>query len=236
MLSPYLQESVQKIINDTLYLNEARFVDHDTRYIVKTPIRRIMGHYEGIAPKNLKWPVTLISGDRKKESHTCADINVKYIPKGYDTAPCIKVCKRQTGKGNVHAFRLKLNDNFTDIADNNNPKFDVNYIAFLVDNTENQGELHIYVMPKQTVLKVVKDLIQAGAIYKKVVKDRKTQQLTEKYRINPKVFDDWGNYINRTETGGLGVVLSNKFIRDKQLLTDKFALGKDETSQFKNMY
>ena len=234
MLSSYLQESVQNIINDVLYLNEAQFVDHDIRYIVKTPVRRIMGHYAGKAPKNLKWPVSLISGDRKKELHTCADINVKYIPNGYDEAPCIKVCKRQSKKGNVHAFRLELNDDFTDIANNNNPKFDVNYIAFLVDNTENDGELHIYVMPKQTILKVVKDLIQNGAIYKKVVKDRKSQQLTEKYRINNKVFDEWGNYINAVQ-GGIGIVLSNKFIRDRQLLTDKFALGKDETSQFKNM-
>lgn len=234
MLSSYLQESVQNIINDTLYLNEAQFVDHDTRYIVKTPIHRIAGHYEGIAPKNLKWPVSSYSGDRKKEWHTCADIKVKYIPKGYDTAPCIKVCKRQAGKGNVHAFRLELNDDFTDIANNNNPKFDVNYIAFLVDNTGNDRELHVYVMPKQTILKVVKDLIQNGAIYKKVVKDRKTQQLTEKYKINNKVFDNWDNYINVVQ-GGVGIVLSNKFIRDKQLLTDKFALGKDETSRFKNM-
>lgn len=214
----------------------AVFKDNDIREILNYLKKRISGHYSGLAkaPRASSY----FSADTKRTLDTVCDISVsdRYKPKQYKERPRIKLCRRY-GE-NVHAFRVELKPDFSDIDGNNNLNYNVNYLAFAVENITGgwEGEVHIYVLHKNKVLNVVKNLLEMGAVKKKE-KPVDKEDLSKGYKTvlsaQTKVKDEWGNFINVYKKN-FGIVLSNKFIKSEYM--DKFGLGLGEDSNFKNNY
>lgn len=225
----------------------SQFKDHDVREIIKHLEKRIMGHYQGLARHmGQRYASSFFSASQKETNDTVCDVTIKEECKPVQYKEpgkaCIKVCRRKSGKGNVHAFRVELKEDCSDIYGNNNPKFNVNYLAFAVENITGgwASEVHIYVLSKKKVLSVVKNLISMGAVTYKKRRKKKSDDYddfdtAEKMTrtVNSKVKDEWGNFLNHTQMN-TGVVLSNKFI--KSCYMDKYGLGVGEDSNFKNEY
>ena len=212
------------------------FKDNDIRSILNYLKKRISGHFSGLAgaPRASSY----FSADRKNTLDTVCDVTVsdRYKPKQYKERPCIKICRRT--KKNVHAFRVELTPNFSDIYGNNNFNYNVNYLAFAVENITGgwEDEVHIYVLHKNKVLKAVHDLIQMGAVKKAeklIDKEDESKGTKTVLTAQTKVKDKWGNFINVYKKN-FGIVLSNKFIKSEYM--DKFGLGLGEDSTFKNNY
>lgn len=215
--------------------------EQDIRQIQNYEKNRIRDHYLGIIQSKFKgqakYPVSSYPPSKKDELDTCCDIWIKDVYKSalpyYDNSPiAIKVCRRKSGDkgGNDHNFRVELLQDLSDIIKNNNPDKDVTYLAFLVENITGgwENEIHVYVLEKSLVLKVAQRLADMGAI--KYGKSRKNPGEVS-LRVDKNVKDKWGNFLNFYGKN-LGVILTNKFIRNYWM--DKFALGTGEDSTFKN--
>lgn len=222
-----------------LELREARNDNRDMQEIANRIKNRISGHYIGLARAKFgdaaRFPAYFFPNKKLQDAaNTCCTLKVydKFKPDQYpaDKPLNIKICERQAEKGNDHAFRVELKPDGSDLYGNNNPKYNVTYLAFVVDNITGgyADEAHIYILDKEDILKVVKDLIDNGAIiYKKNKKDPNKVSLT----LNSKVKDQWGNSLNHYKKN-IGVLLTNNYIRKNYF--ERFGLGVGEYSSFKN--
>ena len=178
-------------------INEVDYSNIDHSYVAKQKERRIKDYYLSQGYK-----VTFFNAKNRDAINSATDIVVRgNLPSSYTETPAfIKVQKRSKNEENNHGFRVELLDDLTDITNNNNPKYDVNYIAFLVENPAAEGEYHIYVHNKQNILETAQQLA-----------DSKQKR------------DEYGNQFKRY-LKHQGIFLSNKYIKDKNLYVDKFKL------------
>lgn len=178
-------------------INEVDYSNIDHSYVAKQKERRIKDYYLSQGYK-----VTFFNAKNRDAINSATDIVVRgNLPSSYTETPAfIKVQKRSKNEENNHGFRVELLDDLTDITNNNNPKYDVNYIAFLVENPAAEGEYHIYVHSKQNILETAQQLA-----------DSKQKR------------DEYGNQFKRY-LKHQGIFLTNKYIKDKNLYVDKFKL------------
>lgn len=186
-----IAKQVKHTINEVDYSN----IDHS--YVAKQKERRIKYYY-------LKqgYKVTFFNAKIRDSINSATDIVVRgNLPSSYTETPAfIKVQKRSKKEENNHGFRVELLDDLSDITNNNNSKYNVNYIAFLVENPVVEGEYHIYVHNKQNILETA-------------------QQLADSKQKS----DEYGNQFKRYLKHE-GIFLTNKYIKDKNLYVDKFKL------------
>lgn len=144
----------------------------------------------------------LINADLyKNNKKTQADLRLfnPSAPYKVSSSNSAYVMYQQRRQKNHDTFRIELTQDLTDIAGNEKPSENVNYVAFVDKNLFDTTEMDIYVVSKEILLDVAHDIIENG---------HKTPR-------GNKTIDNFGNWLTLNKTGkNIGLVLKDNWIKN----------------------